>query len=137
MQADFLDAHYRHWKDAEILFAQARLANADHLYGIAAECGLKKLMQIFGMPIDLHNGSPLNSKDKKHINQLRAQYITYLSGSYSTYYSLSSIDPFKNWDVANRYSADVFFDNSYVEPHKIGASDINELILKAKSRGDI
>jgi hypothetical protein len=40
MNADFLDAHYRHWQDAELLFGRGRLANADHLYGLAAECGL-------------------------------------------------------------------------------------------------
>jgi len=45
MTADFLDAHERHWTDAEILFAQGRFANADHLYGLSAECGLKWLMR--------------------------------------------------------------------------------------------
>lgn len=49
MQVDFLDAHFRHWEDVEQLFQQHRLANADHLYGLAAECGLKRLMMVFGM----------------------------------------------------------------------------------------
>jgi len=40
---DFLDAHERHWEDAELLFGNRRWANADHLYGLAAECGLKAL----------------------------------------------------------------------------------------------
>ena len=31
MKADFLDAHNRHWKDAELLFNAKRWANADHL----------------------------------------------------------------------------------------------------------
>ncbi len=43
MQADFLDAHERHWQDAELLLTNQRLANADHLYGMSAECGLKRL----------------------------------------------------------------------------------------------
>ncbi len=52
MPADFLDVHHRHWDDAERLFAAQRWANADHLYGMAAECGLKRLMRAFGMPFD-------------------------------------------------------------------------------------
>nr|VFK54807.1 MAG: hypothetical protein BECKTUN1418F_GA0071002_105616 [Candidatus Kentron sp. TUN]VFK55380.1 MAG: hypothetical protein BECKTUN1418D_GA0071000_103118 [Candidatus Kentron sp. TUN]VFK60455.1 MAG: hypothetical protein BECKTUN1418E_GA0071001_105815 [Candidatus Kentron sp. TUN] len=47
MNADFFDAHNRHWQDWEQLFASERWANADHLYGMAAECGLKCLMQAF------------------------------------------------------------------------------------------
>ncbi len=35
MNADFLDAHERHWDDAEILLAQNSLPNADHLYGLS------------------------------------------------------------------------------------------------------
>lgn len=49
MKTDFHDAHERHWDDAERLFEAQRWANADHLYGVAAECGLKWLMVHFGM----------------------------------------------------------------------------------------
>ena len=44
MKADFLDAHQRHWDDAEHLLQAQRWANADHLYGFAAECGLKAVV---------------------------------------------------------------------------------------------
>ena len=54
---DFYDAHHRHWEDAERLYHNERWANADHLYGIAAECGLKRLMIAFGMRCDA-NGDP-------------------------------------------------------------------------------
>ncbi|MDE0002871.1 MAG: hypothetical protein OXQ29_09265 [Rhodospirillaceae bacterium] len=37
--ADFLDAHRRHWCDAELLFNDSRWANADQMYGFSAECG--------------------------------------------------------------------------------------------------
>jgi hypothetical protein len=42
MNTDFLDAHERHHDDADHLHANARHANADHLYGVSAECGLKR-----------------------------------------------------------------------------------------------
>lgn len=39
--AHFVDAHRRHWDDAELLLGNARWANADQMYGFSAECGLK------------------------------------------------------------------------------------------------
>ena len=58
MNEDFLDAHLRHWTDAELLYAAQRWANADHLYGISAECGLKGLTETF------KNG-PLAGKERR------------------------------------------------------------------------
>jgi hypothetical protein len=62
MQADFLDAHERHWQDAELLLTNQRLANADHLYGMSAECGLKRLMLAFGMTYDFRRISLLTER---------------------------------------------------------------------------
>ena len=44
---DYQDAASRHFQDAKTLHKQvpSRLANASHLYGIAAECALKCIMQ--------------------------------------------------------------------------------------------
>lgn len=58
MSVDFLDAHRRHWEDAELLHEHARWANANQLYGIAAECGMKRLMLVFGMPLDSNREMP-------------------------------------------------------------------------------
>ena len=43
--ANFVDAHHRHWEDAQLLFRNHRWANADQLYGLCAECGLKAVMR--------------------------------------------------------------------------------------------
>ena len=67
MNTDFLDAHYRHWEDAELLFNAKHWANADHLYGFSAECGLKQLMKKFGMPIDTTTGTPSKGQDRVHV----------------------------------------------------------------------
>ena len=70
MNADFLDAHRRHLRDADYLFSASRLANADHLYGMAAECGLKRLMMAFGMQTD-NTGSPVDrQKDRIHAEKV-------------------------------------------------------------------
>jgi hypothetical protein len=59
MNTDFYDAHQRHWDDAELLYEKQRWANADHLYGMAAECGLKQLMLAFGMTFDSGKNRPV------------------------------------------------------------------------------
>ncbi len=81
MQADFFDAHERHWEDAETLFSHGRYANADHLYGVAAECGLKRLMRSFGMVVDAISGSPANDKDRQHVNHIWARFESYRNGT--------------------------------------------------------
>lgn len=44
---DYTDAAQRHFDDAKLLHQQmpSRLANASHLYGIAAECSIKRIMR--------------------------------------------------------------------------------------------
>ena len=63
--ADFANAHFRHWEDAEFLFRAGRWANADQLYGLSAECGLKAVMVADGLSVDVA-GSPY----RKHVNRL-------------------------------------------------------------------
>ena len=67
--ADFFDAHRHHWEDAEILFGRHRWANADQLYGFSAECGLKAVMKVLGMPVDT-TGTPKRWKHRKHVQDL-------------------------------------------------------------------
>ena len=85
MQADFLDAHARHWDDAEILLQAQRWANADHLYGIAAECGLKKLMLVFGMPYDTVKDRPSDRMDQVHANGVWTRFQSYSNGHRAWY----------------------------------------------------
>lgn len=90
--ADFLDAMDRHWRDAELLRRKERLANADHLYGLSAECGLKAIMQRLGM--EMKNNVPRFRDDRKHINGLWDRYESYRSRSNnyaSSSYCLGSI----------------------------------------------
>lgn len=136
MQADFLDAHERHWKDAETLFAQGRFANADQLYGIAAECGLKRLMVRFGMVINPTTGSPVDSKDWKHANNIWSRFEGYRSGKVEGVdYGLPTSNPFGNWDVSDRYSHQSNFSQASVQIHQAGAAAICELIKKAQREG--
>lgn len=74
--ADFLDAWRRHWEDAELLFEHHRWANSDQLYGFSAECGLKAVMQVWGMPVD-ETGRPNEQEHRKHVQDLWGEFVTF------------------------------------------------------------
>ena len=137
MQTDFLDAHERHWRDAELLWQQKRLANADHLFGIAAECGLKRLMLAFDMPFgQKKQNMPDNKADQVHANGIWDRYESYRSGHVrGAGYALSIGNPFSNWDVNQRYAPESEFDEIRVESHRQGAKQANQLIRKALGDG--
>lgn len=136
MQSDFLDAHHRHWQDAEQLFEAERWANADQLFGMAAECGLKKLMLVFDMPFDASEDSPQRKSDRKHADGIWARYETYRSGHHQgANYGLAANNPFQNWHVSQRYAKQSHFDQTRVEPHRNGACEVRQLIRKAQLEG--
>lgn len=136
MKADFLDAHERHWEDAERLYQAQRWANADHLYGMAAECGLKRLMLAFGMRVDAVTGSPVDKKDWRHANSVWMRFESYRSGHvHGTGYALPSGNPFENWDVTDRYAHQSNFDQALAHGHQVGAQVVRQFIAKAQREG--
>jgi hypothetical protein len=137
MQANFLDAHHRHWNDAERLFLAQRWANADHLYGVAAECGLKKLMLVFGMPYDTAKDRPANRSDQKHANLIWESFESYRGGHpLGAGYALPTVaNPFVDWDVSDRYAHQSSFDEVRAKSHQAGAQAVYRLIKKAQLEG--
>jgi len=91
---DYLDAMERHWLDAEDLFQRTdpRLANADQLYGLSAECGLKALMRKWGMDLNSNN-APTDARDRKHADLIWDRYGTYRQGRFTTL-ALPPTNPF-------------------------------------------
>ena len=53
---DFSGAGRRHYKDAELLKSDNRIPNAGHLFGFAAECGIKALLVSHGLSTDPTTG---------------------------------------------------------------------------------
>lgn len=132
--ADFPDAHERHWKDAELLLDKKRLANADHLYGLSAECGLKALMQAFGMQVTSF-GHP-EGKDKVHVERVWQRYESYRWGHpFGVRYPLPLKNYFSDWDINHRYSNRRAFSKERVESHRRGAIIVRRLVLRAKREG--
>lgn len=136
MQADFLDAHERHWSDAECLLQAQRWANADHLYGISAECGMKRLMLAFGMPYDATRDRPANMQDRVHADGIWARFESYRSGhALGVGYALPAQNPFGNWDISDRYGHQSNFDQPWAQGHQVGAQTVRSLITKAQTAG--
>ena len=136
MQADFLDAHQRHWDDAERLYGDGRWANADHLYGLAAECGLKRLMLAFGMPFDTAKDRPAEERDRKHADGIWARFEAYRGGHHrGASYGLPVSNPFDDWHVSQRYAHQSQFDQARAQGHQSGAASVRALINKARMEG--
>jgi hypothetical protein len=136
MGTDFLNAFARHLRDAGKLFACSRWANADQLYGYSAECGLKCLMQVFGMPLEPGgSGKPKERADRVHADKIWDRYQVYRAGYGSAKYMLPRQNPFYNWSVDNRYAGEANFDRAYEEPHKDGAEKVEAVISQARGDG--
>jgi hypothetical protein len=136
MKADFLDAHERHWIDAEGLFQAQRWANADHLYGVSAECGLKRLMLAFGMPYDTATDRPRQSADREHADGIWTRFESYRGGHpQGAGYFLAMTNPFQDWDVAQRYANQSNFTQERVTAHHEGVVMVRNLVQKAKLEG--
>ena len=134
--ADFVDAHRRHWEDAELLFGQSHLANADQLYGFSAECGLKAVMKALGMPVD-RMGVPKSSQYKKHVQDLWNIFTTFVQGRGGARYipMLPSGSPFQDWSHHDRYAHRNHFTRGQVEPHRAAAAKIEAMVQRAHRDG--
>lgn len=106
MSTNFRDASARHFEDAEMLLAQTREANADHLFGLSAECSLKAVMLALGMAVST-DGVPADRAHKVHMPELWAAFQSFAEGRLASRYlePLDKTNPFSDWAVDQRYWA--------------------------------
>ncbi|POZ53820.1 SAM-dependent methyltransferase [Methylovulum psychrotolerans] len=137
MKSDFKDAYQRHQQDANELFDKKRYANADHLYGLAAECALKAIMVKLEPTLVGKDGDLLHKGDKVHIDKLWQHCRLFLQSRNASSYlaHLSGGNPFNQWSVNARYANQKLFTKNTVLPHK---DSVNHTIanLMANARGD-
>lgn len=134
MNTNFTDAFNRHFNDAELLLDKQRFANASHLYGLAAECGLKALMVKFGMP--LSDNSPQDRNDRVHADKIWQRYQSYQSGHIAgAGYGLTVQNPFSAWSVHQRYWKSSCITEQNAQSHQQGASQVESLVKKAQLAG--
>lgn len=99
---NYTDAALRHWQDANILEEKRSLENADHLFGLAAECAIKSVLIKF--PSFINDGK-LNVYYKQHINILwgRVNHQSYHRAYPKLAAFLKGSHDFDDWDVEQRY----------------------------------
>lgn len=139
MPADFRDAAERHWEDAEYLSADARTANADHLYGLSAECALKAVMLALGMALR-PNEVPVDEKHRVHINKLWNEFVSFADSRNGARYAsqLSSVyNPFMDWNVNQRYAHRTDITSVATETHQRGARTARQILDDAVLNGDV
>lgn len=117
---NYAEAALRHWKDAELLEKENCVENADHHYGFAAECAIKKVLATHP---DFTNQGVLNSTYRKHINVLwnkvNLQNIQKIAPSLPA--TLKILNPFHDWDVEQRYFPNGTVDPAVMQRHKQAA----------------
>ena len=130
---DFADAHRRHWEDAELLFEHERWANADHLYGLSAECGLKAIMLSLGMDVGA-GGMPLEPRNRKHMPTLWSAFENFArdrdGGRYLA--SLSDDGSFDKWSIHDRYANRDRFTKEWAAPRRKAASRIGDVVRQVE-----
>ena len=135
--ANFVDAHRRHWTDAELLFDHERWANADHLYGFSAECGLKAVMQACGMPVDRTTGTPVDPQHRKHVQEIWPIFRSFVdTREHSEYLDrLPPGEPFADWSHHDRYAHHGYCGRTDVEPHRDAADAVRPIVEAARQNG--
>lgn len=123
MSTDFRDASDRHYEDAEFLLTQMRAVNADHLYGLSAECSLKAVMHALGMAV-APDGAPADRGHKVHIPELWAAFQSFAKGGLSSRYlePLDKDNPFSDWAVDQRYWVRTAISASATSSHAAAAA---------------
>lgn len=137
LQVDYAEAHRRHWDDAELLFSNARLGNADHLYGFSAECGLKAVMKALGMRVG-RTGKP--PKDYQvHIQDLWPEFKVFVKGRGGRRFlkQLPGGSPFSDWSHNDRYAREGYGRTEGVNQHRVAALGIRRMITRAKQDGTL
>ena len=92
-------------------------------------------MSCFGMATD-PVGTPTDSHDRKHADDIWIRFETYRSGKFEAVdYVLPPENPFDDWNISHRYAHQSHFNQRGVHRHQAGAAVVCQLINKAKLDG--
>jgi hypothetical protein len=133
MGINFLEAARRAYHDGTTLCRAERYGTADHLFGLAAECGLKAVL--VGLNAIPRQGPPRRSRFRVHVDKLWDEYATHIAGRGDASLLLSLSAPFAAWSVDHRYEADQTFDQKRTRGHHQGAEDVFRVLEAAIASG--
>src|SRR6202000_1388751 len=100
-----------------------RLGTSDHLFGLAAECALKAILQAHGVippPPARPADKRARAKFSTHIDELWEEYVAWAAGTSTL--ELPATSSFGSWRAHDRYQHDDFFTLPRVEMHRTGAA---------------
>lgn len=141
---NFHGAALRHYEDAGLLHQNQRDANAGHLYGFVAECGLKSLLVAGGLTTEpdgdiakIRAGTDFRWHADKLANQIN-MVQTFLEGRRMAGYlaRIPDISNFSNWKTDHRYYDETSIPAS-LEQWCAAASQVMEMLDAAKADGAI
>lgn len=135
MRVDFKNAARRHFADAQLLEQSNRLANADHLYGISAECALKAII-VEENPAAVHPISGefidkdywLHFKSTNSKRDLWQVFSVGFAGRLAAHNPLPSSNPFSDWEIDQRYWADNCFSHVNIIQHSQGCRELQQML---------
>jgi hypothetical protein len=127
---DFANSSDRYWIDADTLFNNGRLATADHLFGVSAECALKAIM------VRLSGQATLDKRFKIHLPNIWEEFIAYIpiSGTHPYSSNLTS-NPFSGWDVGDRYGNENQFTPARVNSVREASKQARKVLEQARLDG--
>lgn len=114
---NFPVAAFRHWRDAQLLERENCVENADQLYGLTAECAIKKAL--VELPAFANSGK-LHLDYKEHINVLwsRVKHQSLQKRYPDLLAFLKATNPFSDWDMEQRYAADSIVSSEAIQRHR-------------------
>jgi hypothetical protein len=145
MTVDYIASARRHLKDARILLAEQRQANAGQLLGFSVECGLKALLLACGIVPDADGGIPAarqapdgkvykKSSYREHMPMLNSKIVSLGNllpdGQRAIHYHamLPSINCMTDWSVDQRYWKDEAVKSHWVQNWQLAANEINLML---------
>ena len=131
MSTDFYNAFSRHDADADLLLENGRWANADHHYGLAAECALKALLLRQG--ISSKDGDIAEPQYKQHINTLWDKYQSFMQTKNA--YALPMNNPFRDWAIEQRYAHENDITEQTARDHGAAVASLKKIVKKAELAG--
>ncbi len=140
MPVDYRDAAARHFEDANHLHSMGRWANADHLFGLSAECALKAVMLALGMRMNPKKPDKPEARYAVHIDKLWMQFPAFASGRQAAKYAAlmePQSNPFQSWDVNQRYHHRSEITRERADQHKDGAEKARAVLKMAELDGVI
>lgn len=131
----------RHFHDAEQLLASNRNGNAGHLFGFAAESGLKAILVACGVPTDADGGIPPGHRLRQHVPMLGDRLVTeghlVPDGRFGSVYmaKVNSLGDFQDWSIDHRYWADAALPVQSVPRWRQAAGEVMAMLDQASEDG--